>query len=309
MPASSSSSWAGASRCDVPSSSEVDPQASRLLVHPERQLGRTRRELVEHAGCGVELGQHFGGRLVGNHVLAGVTHARLGDRPATREVEASFFRVSGRSRDEMTTPNGSAGSPVEPTDERFKELVGTIDAIVTEYDRRTNRFTYISEQAERILGYPPELLEDALLSHVDEEDRKRIEAVTTQAVRERSDYAYERQVRAADGRLVWLRVSASLVLDEHGEPASDPGRLARRDRVEGGRSRARELVLPAPGDTRRDRRRDPRRQPRRAGSTRTTARSPSSGRSRSPCSTPATTPRRSAASWAASPSRTSSCAG
>ena len=119
----------------------------------------------------------------------------------------------------MTTPNGSAGSSVEPTDERFKELVGTIDAIVTEYDRRTNRFTYISEQAERILGYPPELLEDALLAHVDEEDRKRIEAVTTQAVRERSDYAYERQVRAADGRLVWLRVSASLVLDEHGEPA------------------------------------------------------------------------------------------
>jgi len=119
----------------------------------------------------------------------------------------------------MTTPTGFAGSPVEPTDERFKELVGTIDAIVTEYDRRTNRFTYISEQAERILGYPPELLEDALLSHVDEEDRGRIEAVTTQAVRERSDYAYERQVRAADGRLVWLRVSASLVLDDEGEPA------------------------------------------------------------------------------------------
>jgi two-component system, cell cycle sensor histidine kinase and response regulator CckA len=119
----------------------------------------------------------------------------------------------------MTTPTGFAGSPVEPTDERFKELVGTIDAIVTEYDRRTNRFTYISEQAERILGYPPELLEDALLTHVDEEDRTRVEVLTSQAVRERSDYAYERQVRAADGRLVWLRVSASLVLDEHGEPA------------------------------------------------------------------------------------------
>ena len=108
--------------------------------------------------------------------------------------------------------------PVEPTDERFKELVGTIDAIVTEYDRRTNRFTYISEQAERILGYPPEQLEDALLSHVDEEDRMRIEAVTARAVRKRTDYAYECRVRAADGRLVWLRVSASLVLDEQGEP-------------------------------------------------------------------------------------------
>jgi PAS domain S-box-containing protein len=109
--------------------------------------------------------------------------------------------------------------PGEPTDERFKELVGTIDAIVTEYDRRTNRFTYISEQAERILGYPPERLEEALLSHVDEVDRMRIEAITARAIRERTDYAYEHRVRAADGRLVWLRVSASLVLDEHGEPA------------------------------------------------------------------------------------------
>jgi PAS domain S-box-containing protein len=109
--------------------------------------------------------------------------------------------------------------PVEPTAERFKELVGTIDAIVTEYDRRTNRFTYISEQAERILGYSPELLEDALLSHVDEADRTRIDAVTAQAIRGLSDYAYDRQVRAADGRPVWFRVSASLVLDAHGEPA------------------------------------------------------------------------------------------
>ena len=119
----------------------------------------------------------------------------------------------------MTPTHGSADVPAEPTDERFKELVGTIDAIVTEYDGLSNRFTYISEQAERILGYPPELLEDALLSHVDEEDRKRIEAVTAQAIRQRSEYAYERRIRAADGRLVWLRVSASLVVDEHGEPA------------------------------------------------------------------------------------------
>ena len=58
-----------------------------------------------------------------------------------------------------------------------------------------------------------------MLAHVDEEDRRRIEAVTAQAIRERSDYAYERRIRAADGRHVWLRVSASLVLDEHGEPA------------------------------------------------------------------------------------------
>ena len=40
----------------------------------------------------------------------------------------------------MTPSRVSAGSSVEPTDERFKKLVGTVDAIVSEYDLRTQRF-------------------------------------------------------------------------------------------------------------------------------------------------------------------------
>jgi PAS domain S-box-containing protein len=116
----------------------------------------------------------------------------------------------------------SADSPVDPTEARFKELVGTIDAIVSEYDLRTRRFTYVSEQAERILGYRADVLEDNLrfwLSRVHREDRQLIAAATVAALRDRSDYAYEYRIRAADGRLVWLRVSASLVLDQDGEPA------------------------------------------------------------------------------------------
>ena len=58
------------------------------------------------------------------------------------------------------TPTQASGSSVEPTADRFKELLDTIDAIVSEYDLRTGQFTYISEQAERILGYPPEAFEN-----------------------------------------------------------------------------------------------------------------------------------------------------
>ena len=122
----------------------------------------------------------------------------------------------------MTVSLPSPGSPVEPTDERFKELVGTIDAIVSEYDLRARRFTYVSEQVDRILGYGPGLFADDgsfWLSHVDQEDRELIEVVTRQALKDRSDFAYEYRIRAADGRLVWFRVSASLVLDEQGVPA------------------------------------------------------------------------------------------
>src|SRR5215207_3892020 len=122
----------------------------------------------------------------------------------------------------MTPSQAAVGASLEPTDERFKELVGSIDAIVSEYDLRTRRFTYISEQVERVLGFVPDLLEgdDRIwLSLVEPEDRTMIETVTAKALEERSDFAYVYRMRATDGRLIWLRVSASLVLDELGEPA------------------------------------------------------------------------------------------
>ena len=124
----------------------------------------------------------------------------------------------------MTPTQASAASPdvsVVRADDRFKELIRTVDAIVSEFDLRARRFTYVSEQVERILGYTPEQLESDVefwFEHVHEDDRAHIRAVTAQALADRSDYAYEYRIHAADGRLVWLRVSASLVLDEAGEP-------------------------------------------------------------------------------------------
>jgi two-component system, cell cycle sensor histidine kinase and response regulator CckA len=119
-------------------------------------------------------------------------------------------------------PAASSGAPVARADDRFKELVGTIDAIVSEFDLRSRRFTYVSEQSERILGYAPEQLENdpgVWFSNVHEDDLARIEAVTEQAIADRGTFAYEYRIRAADGRLVWLRMGASLVLDERGVPA------------------------------------------------------------------------------------------
>ena len=88
-----------------------------------------------------------------------------------------------------------------------------------------------------------------------------IEALIAQALQDGKDYTYEHRIRAADGRLVWLRVNASVVLDDAGEPAFIRTRLARHHRAEAGRSRAGALALAAAGDARRDRRRDPRRRP------------------------------------------------
>jgi PAS domain S-box-containing protein len=120
----------------------------------------------------------------------------------------------------VTSSGISAGSSIEPTADRFKELLDTIEAIVSEYDLRTGRFTYISEQAERILGYPPELLEnDGWRTYVDEDDERLIDAAIEQALEDGVDYSYEHRMRTADGRRIWLHVSASVVPDALGEPA------------------------------------------------------------------------------------------
>jgi PAS domain S-box-containing protein len=103
--------------------------------------------------------------------------------------------------------NDSKESASPSADEPFKELVDTIDAIVCEYDLRTRQFTYISEQGERILGYPHDVLEHEGWRPMG------------QALLDRTDDSYEHRVRAVDDREVWLSVRASAVLDDAGEPA------------------------------------------------------------------------------------------
>lgn len=122
----------------------------------------------------------------------------------------------------MTRHQASARASDVTNSDRYRELVGTVNAIVSEYDVREERFTYVSDQVERILGYAPELLQNDVrvwLSNIDEEDRDLVEAATTKALQDRSDHTYDYRIRAADGRLVWLRVSASVVPDEEGESA------------------------------------------------------------------------------------------
>ena len=118
------------------------------------------------------------------------------------------------------TPTRASGSSVEPTADRFKELLDTIEAIVSEYDLRTGQFTYISEQAEHILGYPPEVIEkDGWRAYVDAQDETMIAAKIEQALQDGQDYSYEHRMRTADGRRIWLHVSTSVVHDDAGEPA------------------------------------------------------------------------------------------
>ena len=92
--------------------------------------------------------------------------------------------------------------------QNLADLIGTIDGIVWEADAATFRFTFVSAQAERLLGYPVSAWIDdpgfwaAHVHPVDREASVRYCVECTQAGR---DHQFDYRMLAADGRVVWLQ--------------------------------------------------------------------------------------------------------
>ncbi|HET7583829.1 MAG TPA: ATP-binding protein [Gemmatimonadaceae bacterium] len=108
------------------------------------------------------------------------------------------------------------------TESGVRDLVDGLDAIVWEADAEPLRFTFVSEAAERILGYPAaQWLEDpatwANMLHPD--DRDRSVAFCVEATHEGRDHEFTYRAIAADGRVVWLHDVVRVVRDHDGRPA------------------------------------------------------------------------------------------
>lgn len=106
---------------------------------------------------------------------------------------------------------------VEAAQQRFEDLVnGLEDAIVWECDAATTRFTFVSQSAERILGYPVEqwLQSDFWQNSLHSEDREWVIESYHRETLEGRDCSFEYRCIAADGRVVWLRDRVYLVRDE-----------------------------------------------------------------------------------------------
>ena len=127
----------------------------------------------------------------------------------------------------MTTrerPDQASGDPVIPTgqtQQRFVEALQDLDSVVWEMDTRTWTFTYVSERAERMFGYPLErwtesgFWQDVL---VDDEDRDWCTAFCSTATKAKRNHAFLYRARTADGRQLWLKDIVRVVADEDGEP-------------------------------------------------------------------------------------------
>lgn len=104
--------------------------------------------------------------------------------------------------------------------ERYQRLMNTIDGIVWEGDAQTFAFTFVSEQAERILGYPLERWmnePDFWPNHIHEEDRSWAVNYCAQTTAKGQSHQFEYRMHAADGRIIWMRDIVTVVMEE-GKP-------------------------------------------------------------------------------------------
>ncbi len=111
---------------------------------------------------------------------------------------------------------------LEKAESQYKDLVNAIDGIVWEADAGTFAFSFVSKQAERLLGYPVDLwltVPDFWSKHIHPDDREWAVNFCMQSTKDKQPHEFEYRMIAADGRIVWLRDIVNLVL-ENGKPVS-----------------------------------------------------------------------------------------
>ncbi|HKZ05591.1 MAG TPA: ATP-binding protein [Methylomirabilota bacterium] len=107
------------------------------------------------------------------------------------------------------------------SEQRFRDLVQGLDAIVWEADATSLRFTFVSQRAETLLGYPPEhwLREgDFFAQRIHKDDRDGAVAQCRTAIATGADHEFEYRAVAADGRAVWVRDIIHVLRDSAGRP-------------------------------------------------------------------------------------------
>lgn len=179
------------------------------------------------------LGQaHAAGNVIA--VTSSPTLACVPLRSPSGEIEAVLCLGSGEPRDwptvqlEVLQQLGEAllaaafqrcqVAEAERARREAEALLNDVDAILWEADPVSIRFTFVSRQAERLLGYPlAQWLEPGFWVRIlHPEDCERMISFCQRATAEGRDHAFDYRAVAADGRTVWLRDQVRVILGPTG---------------------------------------------------------------------------------------------
>src|SRR3954471_4777679 len=122
----------------------------------------------------------------------------------TKELQ---LEISERSRVE---------SELRVSRQKFETLVNSIQGVVWEADPITFAFSFVSEQAERLLGYPRALWSSEVefwLAHIHPDDQALAQNFRKKGLEQDKPSQFEYRMIAADGRVVWLREISTFTIE------------------------------------------------------------------------------------------------
>jgi PAS domain S-box-containing protein len=131
-------------------------------------------------------------------------------------VDVTERRLADEEREQLLLRQRAALAEVVAAQRRFEDLVNSVEGIVWEADPTTFQFSFVSEQAERVLGYPVErwLSEPTFWKdHLHPEDKEWAVPFCVRATGEKRDHDFEYRMIAADGGIVWLRDIVTVVVE------------------------------------------------------------------------------------------------
>lgn len=106
---------------------------------------------------------------------------------------------------------------VRQVETRHEDLLEKVGAIVWHADARTFQTTFVSREAEAILGYPVESwvrVPGFWLDHLHPDDRDWVTEFTRKRVGEQRAHDFEYRMIVADGRTVWLRNIVKVIVQD-----------------------------------------------------------------------------------------------
>lgn len=141
-------------------------------------------------------------------------HEQLEDRVRARTEELG--RANEALQKEILERKQTEES-LRKSRQNYQTLVNSIEGIVWEFDLAASKFTFVSQQSNRILGYPidvwfsePTFWQD----HIHGKDRESALQFRSDIIREKKGGHSEYRMISADGRMIWVRDMVTIVLEE-----------------------------------------------------------------------------------------------